>query len=79
MEIKSVAMCEAQWCSPTSNGKTRGKAALVDRTACQTECQGVRGALSDCIGKVVTSYLHALGMEKDGEMMRVVEIAGSRN
>lgn len=53
--IKSLTLCEDEWC--------RGRS---DPTSCAEECSGVREQLSSCIQQHVSRYFEWAGLQNDG-------------
>jgi hypothetical protein len=52
MELKAWTLCEVEWCQ--------------DRSACLSECAGVRDSLQTCKEKIVASYFERHSLQKDG-------------
>lgn len=55
-EIKSLTLCENEWCRGSPN----------DASSCQTECAGVRESLTACIQRRVAVYFRRNRLKEDG-------------
>ena len=55
-EIKSLTLCEAEWCRSSSSSFQQ----------CEKECSMVRKNLDTCIESQVSNYFLKNGLEKDG-------------
>lgn len=54
-ELRSVSLCEAEWC----DGVRRDR-------SCEEECTGVRKKLTSCVNRQVQNFFKKRGLDSDG-------------
>jgi hypothetical protein len=61
-EIKSLSLCENEWCHGSAS-----QSLLPSSSAfCQTECAGVKEKLENCIEQHIQQYFRRAGLNQDG-------------
>jgi hypothetical protein len=58
LEIKSVTLCEDEWCHSSAS----------DASSCEGECATVRESLANCVQQQVFFYLKRSGLDEDGTL-----------